>query len=251
MKNKAQQDKINFHVSEMYHEHNAVAGYRKIHKYLRKAGFKYSISVVRKTMQHLGLYAIVQKHKNNRKQPSLSQAFPNRVDGNFKALSPNKVWYSDFTYIKLSSGIFVYACLIIDAFDNSIVGCSVSKNIDAMLAKTTLEVALRKVDKIDGLILHTDQGIQYRSAIFTTYCKTIGVIQSMSRTATPTDNAICENVIGKIKNELINHYQYKHIHQVSEAILHYCYHYYNTKRVNQALDYLTPLEYRSNYFNLS
>ncbi len=250
MKNKVKQDEIDYHVSEMYHEHNAVAGYRKIYKYLKQVGFKYSINTVRKTMHHLGLHAIVQKRKIGNKQGSLNEVFPNRIDGKFKTLAPNKVWYSDFTYIKLLNGRFVYSCLIIDAFDNSVVSCGISENIDSILAKTTLEVALRKVSKVEGLILHTDQGIQYRSKAFTAYCKTIGVTQSMSRAATPTDNAVCENVIGKLKNELINHYEYKSIHEVREAIINYCYKYYNCKRVNQTLDYLTPNEYRNKYLQI-
>ncbi len=250
LNNKAKQDEVDFHVDEMFHEHNVIAGYRKIYHYLKQKEFQYSLNTVRLTMKRLGLQSVVQKKKNWSKPGRLCIPFNNQLDGKFKAVAPNRVWYSDFTYIKLTTGIFIYVCLIVDAFDNSIVGCGISKRIDSLLAKSTLEVTLRKVGKIDGLIFHTDQGVQYRSKMFTMYCKTVGILQSMSRAGTPTDNAVCENVVGKLKNELINHYEYKHINELSESVLSFCYNYYNDKRVNQILDYLTPNEYRNKYLQI-
>ncbi|MGL5042622.1 MAG: hypothetical protein ACRC0V_12160, partial [Fusobacteriaceae bacterium] len=46
-----------------------------------------------------------------------------------------------FTYIKLENGTFVYVCIILDAFDLSVVSFKVSHFIDANLAKDTLEIA--------------------------------------------------------------------------------------------------------------
>ncbi len=61
---------------------------------------------------------------------------------------------------------------------------------------------------------------------------------------------MCENVVGKLKTELINHYDYKHINEVSEAVINYCYNYYNDERINQTLGYLTPNEYRNRYLQI-
>ena len=44
-----------------------------------------------------------------------------RVDRNFHAPAPNRLWVADFTYVSTWSG-FVYVAFVIDAFSRRIVG---------------------------------------------------------------------------------------------------------------------------------
>lgn len=239
----AEQDELDFHVDDKYHEHEGIAGYRKIHQYLLLDNHTYSVEQVRKSMKRNGLQSIAQTRKKFNKPGHLAEAFGNLLK-DFKVTKSNQLWVTDFTYQKLQDGSFVYVCVIQDYFDKTIVAEQVSKNIDAQLAIDTLEIALRKIEKKRDVILHSDQGIQYRSKRFVSKCKTLGVIQSMSRIATPTDNALMEGFMGKLKNEKLKHNEYKNILQVSEEVRKYCYDYYNKTRVHQSLNYATPSYYR-------
>ncbi|MGL5041733.1 MAG: IS3 family transposase, partial [Culicoidibacterales bacterium] len=158
-----------------------------------------------------------------------------------------RLWFTDFTYIKLENGTFVYVCIILDAFDLSVVSFKVSHFIDANLAKDTLEIALRKTKRAQKVTLHSDQGVQYRAKTFTEYCKNNNVIQSMSRIGTPTDNAVMESFMGKLKGERTKHRAYETALNLTEDLIYYIYNYYNTQRVNQSLNYKTPEEFRKAY----
>lgn len=231
----------------MFHEHEGIAGYRKIHKYLINDGFPYSVEQVRKAMSLIGLQSIAQAKKKFNKPGAFHEAFPRLVKKDFRAIKPNQLWYTDFTYLKLDNGKFVYACVFIDAFDLSIVGFKISKNINVDLAIDTLKIAMKKFKVDSTLIIHSDQGIQYRAKRFVSFCKTNNIIQSMSRAGTPTDNPYAEGFMSKLKTERFKHRVYSNINEVTEDLTNWCYIYYNTKRINQGNDYMTPLEFRNNY----
>lgn len=231
----------------MFHEHEGIAGYRKIYKYLIKGGFPYSLEQVRKAMSAIGLQSIAQAKKKFNKPGAFHEAFPRLVKKDFRASKPNQLWYTDFTYLKLGNGKFVYACVFIDAYDLSIVGFRISENIDADLAIDTLKIAMKKFNVKTTLIIHSDQGIQYRAKRFVAFCTKNNVIQSMSRAGTPTDNPYAEGFMSKLKTERFKHREYNNINEVTEDLTNWCFGYYNTIRVNQGNSYITPLEFRNNY----
>lgn len=99
---------------------------------------------------------------------------------------------------------------IIDLHDRSVIASITDKHITADLAKKTLQKAIDSQPGLDAnhLILHSDQGSQFTSKVFTEYCESVGITQSMSKAGYPYDNAPMERYYNTLKNELINHHYY-------------------------------------------
>jgi putative transposase len=83
-----------------------------------------------------------------------------RVNRQFRALRPNALWVSDFTYVATWAG-FVYVAFVIDAFARRIVGWRVSRTAHAGFVLDALEQALHERRPIKGgLVHHSDRGVQ-------------------------------------------------------------------------------------------
>lgn len=93
----------------------------------------------------------------------------------------------------LQNGKTRYNCSILDLYDRLIVTTLNGPKITAELAINSLKTALYKVGKINNkIIIHSDQGRQYTSKDFTEFCSNNNLIQSMSKTWCPYDNAPIE-----------------------------------------------------------
>ena len=78
---------------------------------------------------------------------------------NFTAERPNQIWVADLTYVVTWSG-FVYVAFITDVFSRKIVGWRVSNSLRSDLALDALEQALHARSDLDGLVHHSDRGVQ-------------------------------------------------------------------------------------------
>lgn len=99
-----------------------------------------------------------------------------------------------------------YNCTIIDLYDRSVVATLNSSYINTELAINTLKRAIKNEPPGAGLILHSDQGCQFSSWKFVDYCKSQGIIQSMSKAGCPYDNAPMERFYKTFKDELVYRY---------------------------------------------
>jgi putative transposase len=87
------------------------------------------------------------------------------VERRFRAPAPNRLWVADLTYVKTHSG-WVYAAFIIDVFSRMVVGWQASRSLRSDLAIDALEMAVHnrsRTASLDGLIHHSDRGVQYLS----------------------------------------------------------------------------------------
>jgi len=71
----------------------------------------------------------------------------------------------------------------------------------------------------------------------------------MSRPGTPTDNAMMESFMGKIKTEKLKHHEYRNLKELEKAVEEYK-DYYNKKRLKQSLGYKTIKEFKEEMANL-
>lgn len=139
--------------------------------------------------------------------------------------------------------------LVIDAFNNEILAHSVSSAVNSNFTYyRCLEKFLKLLDKKGEqklpTILHTDQGSVYSSRGFSQTHKDYNIIRSMSRRGTPTDNAIIEALNGWMKEELYVDFDIYHAKDVP-ALLEKYVQYYNNERAAYALDYKSPLQYKT------
>ena len=142
--------------------------------------------------KELNLHAITLKRKPKYLKGEKNKVFPNLLNQNFNISERNKVWSTDFTYIRMANGKMRYNCTILDLSKREAIATVNSKWINTDLAIETLSKAIEREKPKEGLILHSDQGVQFTSWAFVDYCKDNGIIQSMSKTGCPYDNAPME-----------------------------------------------------------
>ena len=74
-----------------------------------------------------------------------------------------------------------------------------------------------------------------------------GITQSMSRKGNCLDNAVIESFFGILKSELFYLNKYRSISQLKKDIKEYI-KYYNNERIKLNLNGMSPIEYRTNYY---
>jgi putative transposase len=127
-------------------------------------------------------------------------ASPNRIQG-LKIYRSEQVWVSDITYIKLD-GQHAYLALVTDAYSKKIMGWCIDTHMRAELVKNALEMALRNAEfERQGIIHHSDRGIQYCCPEFTEFAIKNGMILSTTQKYDPYENAVAERINGILKYE--------------------------------------------------
>lgn len=127
--------------------------------------------------------------------------YPNIVR-DFIPIAPNQLWVSDITYIHLNEG-FVYLSLITDAYSRKIVGFCLSKDLSARGPLAALKMALHSNPLRDGLIHHSDRGVQYCCDEYVKLLEQHEVKISMTEKGDPLENPLAERVNGILKQELL------------------------------------------------
>jgi putative transposase len=153
----------------------------------------------------------------------------------------NQLWVSDITYIPVGSS-FSFLSLITDAYSRKIVGFCLHPTLHTDGCIIALKMALSTSStNIDGLIHHSDRGIQYCSNLYTNLLKSNKIKISMSDRASPQQNAIAERVNGILKQEFGMSKTYNS-HQSALESAQNAVKKYNEIRPHASCDYLTPAE---------
>jgi len=242
---RAYKAKVQCKIVETFHDSEGTWGYRMIHDYLVKAPFGIMLSdqTFYKYMHELGLQAIGHRQKYHYCKGERHKIFPNLLNQNFDVSKPNRVWATDFTYLKTDDGLTRYNCTIIDLYDRMVVASLNGPNIDADLAIRTLAIAIKKYNPKKGLILHSDQGTQFTSAEFVKFCKLNKIQQSMSRAGCPYDNAPMERFYNTLKNDYYYLHRFHNEYELENGIYEFILKY-NYKRPHRHNNGLTPAEAR-------
>src|SRR5207253_8178297 len=124
------------------------------------------------------------------------------VQRTFTATRPNQLWVADLTYVATWRG-FVYVAFVIDVFARRIVGWRVDTTLRSDLALDALEQALHARPDREGLVHHSDRGVQYVSIRYTERLADAGIEPSVGSVGDSYDNALAETVIGLFKTEII------------------------------------------------
>jgi len=120
---------------------------------------------------------------------------------------------------------------------------------DTALVKQTLTMAVRTKPANQTIILHSDQGPQYRAAAYLELSKTHKLQQSMSRKGECHDNAVAESFFGTLKSELVYQTRYKTRDEARSSIFEYIEVFYNRVRSHSYLNYQSPLTFESAHYN--
>jgi transposase InsO family protein len=169
---------------------------------------------------------------------------PNLLNREFKVNRQGKVWVSDITYIRTLEG-WLYLTVIIDLADRKIIGWSLSSSLKASVTIIPAwRMAILNNPIIEGLIFHSDRGVQYACTEFRELIhRNPLVTQSMSRKGNCWDNAVSESFFKTLKTEWVYQNKYGSRKQASASIFEYIETWYNTQRRHSSLNYLSPNEY--------
>lgn len=229
-------------LKRVFHQNKGRYGYRRIRAALKKKGVLLNHKTVLRLMNEENLYCMVRVKRYNSYRGNIGKTAPNLLERNFEAKGPNEKWVTDITEFHLF-GHKLYLSPILDLYNGEIVSYVLSDHPRFSQVATMLENAFKKIPDGTGLILHSDQGWQYRMNAYHEALIAKGIRQSMSRKGNCLDNAVMENFFGHLKSELLyNQTFYSLDHFIKE--LHEYMWYYNNERIKKKLDYMTPIEFR-------
>lgn len=154
----------------------------------------------------------------------------------------NQLWVADITYIRLAKE-FVYLAVLLDAFSRRCIGWALQRSLEAGLVLEALRMALRGRRPRPGLVHHSDRGVQYASADYTSQLERYGIRISMSRRGNVYDNALAETFIKTLKYEEVYRTEYGNLEEAKASMKEFLEKVYNQKRLHSALGYRPPGEF--------
>jgi putative transposase len=138
--------------------------------------------------------------------------------------------------------------VLLGRFSRRIVGWRASRSLRSDLALDALEQAICACRDIDGLVHHSDRGVQYLSIRYTERLAEAGIEPSVGSVRDSYDNAMAETVIGLYKTEVIyRRGPWRSFEAVEMATLEWV-AWFNNRRLLQPIGYVPPVEYEAAYY---
>lgn len=219
-------------------------GSPRITREMHKRGYSCSRARVARIMTKNGICAKTKcKFKVTTDSKHIYPVSPNLLNQNFTAEHQNQIWASDITYIRTTAG-WLYLTVILDLFNRQVVGWSMNHRLTAN--KTTIPAlinAWQRQQPSEGLIFHSDRGVQHACHDFRKKLSEYKMIQSMSSKGNCYDNAYVESFFHTLKTELVYFEKYETRAHAKQSIFEYIEIFYNHQRLHSALGYQTPVEY--------
>jgi putative transposase len=204
---------------------------------LEKHGIKIGRDGLFDLLREFGLLVKMKRYKHYTTDSKHAfYKYPNKLK-EITATGPNQLWVSDITYIE-TEGRYCYLFLITDAWSKKIVGSCLSRSYAVTGAIDALKMALHNNKITAGLMHHSDRGVQYCCAEYTTILINKKAVISMTENSDPYENAIAERVNGILKTELLQKKYYDE--QQARKAIQKAIVIYNTKRPHLSIGLLTP-----------
>lgn len=163
--------------------------------------------------------------------------YKNKLKGKLLT-GPNQAYASDITYLRTAEG-FVYLFLQTDVWSRMITGWDLSGTLAIDGAIRALQMTLKQCPRPEGVIHHSDRGIQYCSKEYVEILNRNKIEISMTEENHCYENAMAERVNGILKQEFLLDEQFSNkalaFKAVKQAI-----DSYNTRRPHWSLNLSTP-----------
>ena len=243
-------DEIKQQIRRVHGDSSGLYGTRKVWRQMRREGATVAKCTVERLMRAMGL-AGVRRGKTTITTVSNPKApCPlDKVNREFRVSRPNALWVVDFTYVHTWAG-FVYVAFVIDAYARRIVGWKVSTAPTASFVLDALEQAIhaRRPGPEDGLIHHSDRGVQYLAMNYTQRLAEAKLVPSVGSVGDSYDNALAETINGLYKAEVIwRQRSWPSASAVEMATLNWV-EWFNYHRLFGPIGYIPPAEAEANYY---
>ena len=243
-KSEREREELKAKLRTTFEENRCEYGRVRLHKAMAVKGHRMSLGKVRALMAEECIVAKrCRKYKATTNSKHKYQAAFNLLNQDFSAARPNEKWCADSTYIATDEG-WLYAAGIIDLCDRTCVGLTFSEKHTQELMIRALDDARREYRPKNGLIFHSDRGIQYAANEYKKRLEKYGMIQSMSRSGVPYDNAAMESFWATVKLGCVIDERFRTRKAAMEAVFEYVFGFYNTQRYHTGIGLETPKRYR-------
>jgi putative transposase len=235
-------------IKRIFNESGGTYGPDRIVGVMRKSGHRASFGRVKSYMESAGMRSI---HRN-RKARSLTDSRKSRGSGyanlakGLEITSPFQVLSSDISYIRTTEG-FEYICQVKDVKSGIVLASNMSDRMTSGLVERVIQ-ALDGWNVPAGCIFHSDRGSQYTSESVKRLLSRLGLRQSFSRVGKPGDNAWSESFFANMKKESVHWVHFETREQARQAMFAYINGFYNTRRVQKRLGYISPMEWLKNWY---
>lgn len=166
------------------------------------------------------------------------------VRRDFTATGANRLWLADITEHATGEGK-LYLCAIKDAFSNGIVGYSIDERMKSRLAVTALDNAVARRGYVDGCILHSDRGSQFRSRKFVRALNRHRMAGSIGRVGAAGDNAAMESFFSLLQKNVLDRRVWATREELRIAIVTWIERTYHRLRRQASLGRLAPIEFET------
>ena len=235
-------------IARVYAANYGVYGARKVWRQLHRDGVPVARCTVERLMRQLGLAGRTRGRATDHDPRRHRRRAPDRVERRFVAAAPNQLWIADITYVATWSG-FAYTAFVTDVYSRRIVGWRVANTLRTDLALDALEMAIwSRTETLEGLVHHSDRGVQYLSIRYTERLAAEGAVTSVGSRGDSYDNAMAESIIGLYKSELITSSgPWRSVDDVELATLSWV-HWWNTTRLHSAIGHIPPDEFEAAHY---
>jgi putative transposase len=218
-------------------------GERRIQKTLNALSFPVSRRKTAQLMKEANVWVrYKKKYKATTNSEHNKPIYKNELEQNFDVQQPDQAWVQDITYIWTSEG-WLYLAIVIDLYSRKVVGWSMGTRMKAQLVCDALTMAMWQRKPKAGLIVHSDQGVQYASHQYRRIIRLHGFVGSMSKKGCCWDNAVAESFFGSLKQERVHWRNYQTRYTAQQDVLNYITMWYNSKRMHSYLGYQSPNEF--------
>jgi transposase InsO family protein len=245
---------ITAQVQAVFERHRGIYGAPRVHQELRVTGLKVGRHRVGRLMRCAALKARTRRgfkpcRNSAGKAAGVAQ---NLLQQEFNPAAPNRCWAGDITTIRTTAG-WRYLAVWIDLYSRRVVGWAMGASMEATLVLEGLNRALghRQIEP-DQLLIHTDQGSQYRATAYRQMLEGRKISCSMSAKGCCWDNAVVESFFSTLKHELGLDDDAVTVNSPQKLIRHLAFWidgYYNRERRHSTIGYLSPIDYEQQFIN--
>jgi putative transposase len=236
-------------ITRVHAENYGVYGARKIWHELHRQDVEVARCTVERLMRAAGLRGLLRDKTPRTTRPAAETERPrDLVKRDFTAARPNQLWVADLTYVRTAVG-WVYAAFVLDVCSRLIVGWQVSTSLYTDLALDALKMGIWRRENqgadLDGLVHHSDRGVQYRAIRYTQRLAEAGAVASVGSKGDSFDNAMAEAFNSLYKAELVRNTGPWHgLDDLEIATVEYI-DWYNNRRLHGELGHVPPAEYEA------
>ena len=230
-------------IRSIHQEKRKTYGYPRMHHELTARGYACGRHRVARLMRQAGIQAkMVRLWRRSQSGRTFAHIAANTHTRRFAATQPNRRWVADITMIPTAQG-WLHLSTVMDLYSRLIVGWAMPHKSDRQLVLDAVTMAIGRRGDLTGALLHSDQGMEYRTAEYHRLLNDHGMAPSMSRKGNCLDNAAMESFFHTLKTEHTHHYRYRTCDEARQSVFEYKEVFYNQQRRHSTLDYMTPVEY--------